>query len=699
MASGEARQLVICHSQEQLSLMARIFPALEARLANGEWEDLEGRKVFALDGEIAAYAVGYAGKLRYLPEPWPDGATDTEIKAWVKAHAVDYAAGAETPSGRQEKPQGSNIPSYPESTPLPAAPLSPPPVAATATPPVADQPVPPPPPEGGEPDKDARIAQDALGTTQPPDDQIPLSAYENEPEAAKSRPAGISEGWISPNADWPAPANLWIEEAYALPSVTRAMLSPAIADYVEDQAQLRGVDPSVVALNCIGALSGALHNSLGVRPKPGESGYIERPVLWVCTAGNSGTKKNSAQDIAIAPLLPIDREMRLAVMARMQDRADADAQYQDDLTAWRKGKQVGPRPVPPEPVAMDRLLVDQFTMEGLRGVLQHNSRKKCLLVATELAAVFGGLDAYSNKQGKDAPLLLRLYDSSPAIIDRAPPAPSVYIESWSSSILGAVTPSSLERITVKGGYDSDGMMQRFMVILAKQGKLEQQRPANAQAASAYARILKNAVSLHAGEHPCNFSPEAQEVRDRFIAWAHSLSVSGALPDNAVSSINKYPGLFARLCLVYHAATCADAGLLTIAPEISEDTALQVKELISGLIFPHGLRFYQSLEVTGATHAPVLRVAGFVLATDTQELRTTQLHNNLSMWRKLDSKQKRECLAVLIEAGWLRKKSETQFLVNPLAHQLYAEQARKEIARRDQYAQALAQKLGREAGED
>jgi len=53
--------------------------------------------------------------------------------------------------------------------------------------------VPPPPPEGGEPDESDRnvsIAQDALETSQPPDHQIPLSAYENEPEAAKSRPGG-----------------------------------------------------------------------------------------------------------------------------------------------------------------------------------------------------------------------------------------------------------------------------------------------------------------------------------------------------------------------------------------------------------------------------------------------------------------------------------------------------------------------------
>ena len=64
--------------------------------------------------------------------------------------------------------------------------------------------------------------------------------------------------------------------------------------------------------------------------------------------------------------------------------------------AWRKGKQVGIRPQPPASVPMDRLFVDNFTLEGMRGVLEHNSRGKVLVAVSELAGVFGNADAQYN---------------------------------------------------------------------------------------------------------------------------------------------------------------------------------------------------------------------------------------------------------------------------------------------------------------
>ena len=248
----------------------------------------------------------------------------------------------------------------------------------------------------------------------------------------------------------------------------------------------------------------------------------------------------------------------------------------------------------------------------------------------------------------------------------------------------------------------DGMLARFLIVISRPGNAGQERAVDREALERYRSLVGRIVAMLPGAQPCHLSPEAQGVRTELLAWIYRLAGSGALPDGIAAAVGKYEGSFARLCLVMHAAECADAGLPVIATEVSVNTAERVRALILDLLYPHAMRFYRGISEGGEGHmrAPAL-VAGYILATRCERLTQTQLWRYVSVWRQLEPRERREALNALQEAGWLGGRSDNAYTVNPEAHALFPEQAQIEADRRARYAAILDEKLGRvrEPGED
>ena len=247
------------------------------------------------------------------------------------------------------------------------------------------------------------------------------------------------------------------------------------------------------------------------------------------------------------------------------------------------------------------------------------------------------------------------------------------------------------------------MLARLLLVISSAGSAGEDRPVDVRAKQAYVRMMGFAVALHAGDQPCNLSPEAQAIRAELLAWVYRLSGSGALPDGLAAAIGKFEGSFSRLCLVMHAGECAHAGLPIIAPEVSETTAQRVRDLILGLLFPHARRFYSDLIPDSLHYKVPQQVAGFILATDCEYLNVSMLHRSLSGWRHIAPQQRKEVLQTLMESGWLRKSGETGYAVNGAVHSCFPAQAQREAERRQKLAAILDEKLGRvrerDPGED
>lgn len=701
-------QVLLVSSAEQLQRAQELFPRFECQYLNGgDYSTLQDRRCVCMGEMLAHFAQGYASETKVLPDDFPTDLTPDDALTWAKANAAMYsrAPNEDVDVARlldiveNDSDQRFDTPNSMESrvrVDQSAPPENPAPVVAAASP-----------------------ETEAAGNVEPPV-RFPPSATALAPEAPpqgagpddvptlatrpRTQPSAPERGYEGAD-DWPAPVDFWSGEGAPLAKSTADMLPSWLWDYVSDQSSLRGVDPVQATLHTLIAISGAMHQSIGIRPKPGEPDYVERPVLWGATVGVPATKKDVGQAIAVGALTKIDADMRMKAAARMQEHTDADFKYQEELATWRKGKQLGPRPIAPEAVDTDRLLVSNYTMEGLRSVLQNNSRQKVLVVARELSGIFGNADAFGNssKVSKDLPMMLQLFDSAPMIFDRAAPAPPVYIKSWTACIAGNIQPSIFARVISKLNLKDDGMLQRFLIVVSGIGNEGEDRPADMVAASAYKRMLAAAVELHAAPEPCWLSAGAQAIRSEFVKWVYRTANSGTLPDGLASAIGKFEGYFARLCLVMHGAECAHANMPVIAPEIHEVTALRVQALLLGLFYPHAERFYRDTISEGSTYYrnPQI-VAAFILATGAEAINITMLWRSLSLWRHIEARQRTDTMRSLVEAGWLRKDGESSYAVNPRVHEAFSAQAQLEAERREKFAAAMAEKMPsrrREPGQD
>mgnify|MGYP001567936612 CR=1 FL=1 len=130
-----------------------------------------------------------------------------------------------------------------------------------------------------------------------------------------------------------------------------------------------------------------------------------------------------------------------------------------------------------------------------------------------------------------------------------------------------------------------------------------------------------------------------------------------------------------------------------------DTALRVRSLIQGLLFPHAARFYVDLSQGVAHVKHPQTVAAYILATEASRITVSQLWRSVSMWRHIEERQRRDALQSLQDAGWIGQKQGPDYAVNEAVHSLFAERAAIELERRRSYAETLAANKARVPGED
>jgi hypothetical protein len=126
----------------------------------------------------------------------------------------------------------------------------------------------------------------------------------------------------------------------------------------------------------------------------------------------------------------------------------------------------------PEPV-FRRKLVEDATTEKLADLLKSNP-DGLLYFNDELAGLFGGMDAYRAKAGKDRPTWLKFKDGAAVVVDRMG-RDSIYIPVGAVSVLGGMQPEKIQPLSA--GLSDDGMLQRFLpIILRRTGDGEDVAP-------------------------------------------------------------------------------------------------------------------------------------------------------------------------------------------------------------------------------
>jgi hypothetical protein len=509
-------------------------------------------------------------------------------------------------------------------------------------------------------------------------------------EQAEADAKATADGWPDP-LDFLADADLT-----GLPELRPEHLPEAIAPFVFDTAARMGVDPAAVALSALVALASVIDDDWRLQPKQHDHTWTEAPRLWGAIVGDPSMLKSPIIRATTAPIDKMDAEAR--------DRhAEAARRYRIDKKAW---KDAGADPATePKAPRLDRYLVEGTTIEAVTEALrddpeakQRAPAKKVLIRQDEMSEWIASFDRYRSGTGgggADRGAYLRLYNGDRYTVDRIQRG-SFAIPNWSACVLGGVQPAPIRHIA-KAAAD-DGLLQRFCYCVpAMQGRGEDRQP-KAEALARYAALFPALAALHPGDA---FGTDPRRVVLHAEAHQHRLSVLdlaetvAGMPDASdrlKSVMGKWPGLWARLVLIFHLIGVADAGargeLGADVANVAKGAATTATRYMRDILLPHLLRAEAVMFASDQT-GHVRWIAGFLLSRGEARVAARDI---MRAYRQLRApERRRELLDVMtsLEAmGWvsaepqLEGRPTTAWHVNPKVHSVFAERARRERAARD-----------------
>lgn len=495
------------------------------------------------------------------------------------------------------------------------------------------------------------------------------------------------------------PLNLFAE--MAAPAIKPGMLPDPIARYALDQAALLGVSPAMIAMPAIVSCAAVIHDGIEIQPKRHETGWRESARLWGAVVGAPSVRKSPSLKRATSRLRKINREL-------CDGNAVKQAQHAQEIEAWKDEKKqakkdLAPAPAAPEEPRLERLIVEDVTVEALSEILKHNERG-VLCIQDELTGWFGAMDAYNSGKGpgKDRAHWLEIYNGGWRSIDRVTRG-SISIPNWSACMVGGIQPEVIRGIANK--MEADGLLQRFMVVIGANTGNEEDRPEDADAKRGYTDLIDHLYGIGPGANPVILSEDAHQIRESLTHYADQLSKNVALPSGLKSHLGKWSGLFARLLLTYHVIDCAMQRVHPTALPVSAATATKVDALMRDFLLPHALAFYTDVLGGDSDLEHVRWIAGHILSKRLTRIENRDLLQGYKAWRGLTDWHKARIFGVLEQHGWItpddaaRTTSTTKgysnkppvaWIVNQKAHDLYANLAEIEReARREMREQMMA----------
>jgi hypothetical protein len=550
-----------------------------------------------------------------------------------------------------------------------------------------------------------------------------LDVDHGDPPPDVAPPPGIApEGQESPHStfmrvpaqpeteEWPEPVDFWQQSH--LPPVKAEYLPQVLSDFALDQADIVGSDPIAQVGWCLGICSALIRESISLQMQANDTRWQERARLWIAIIGKASTRKgpawNSVKDFFIKLSNEQFEQQEVEFKSFEEYSRVQDKRMEDWVRAEAKSPGSMPHPEPLLKPPLRRLWTEDATKEALSGLLggdPGHSRGKILLYRDELAGWFGGWDAYSSNGSRqtDRPDYLSAYEGSSRWIDRVGPGRAVHVNSWSVPILGGIQPSILETIRTRLG--EDGCLARMILLISKDGKFENARPPDMDAKNAWERMLRRLLDMEPGISPVKFSPDAQEYRGDCARWIFE-RVKDCLNPSLTAALGKYDGLLGRLCIIYHACNCATANRQIPDPTIPMETVVAAWAFIKKIVYPNAISFYELGRDDSSSESISKRVAGRILIHGWPSFTLSTLVSGYRTLKDLSIQQRRELIAQLEIAGWIRRDSgrisrstgeSANCVVNPKCLDGRFDSERKRyVANRDHYKAMIdARKVERE----
>lgn len=512
--------------------------------------------------------------------------------------------------------------------------------------------------------------------------QIEAAAAPETPE-----PSAANDNNPAPSSfEWSTPLDVFgIHQPPVLPM--DVMPTPFQA-YIADQAQLLGCDPAIIGIGLIVAAAAATTDDVKLQPKRKDPGWLEHPRVWAAIVGDPSTRKSPAISKAVRFIKRIDHALAV-------DNSSAYADYKAQHESWKEAKKADKTLPEPKQPPNRRMVVEDITVEALTEVLKDNPRG-VLTLKDELTGWFASMDAYKGG-GKGASMdrahWLEAYNGDRHIVDRVTRG-QVVVPNWSTCILGGIQPDMMRSIAKSMG--NDGLLQRFMIVCARPSVESVDEYPDFNAMDKVEAIFGHLASIQAsGEKPVMLTEQAHENRLRVTGYAHRLVAALDSP-HMKAWLGKWDGLFARLCIIYHAIECADQHIHPCSQPVPAAIAEKVERLMCGFLLHHALHFYNEIVDANDRQDHVRQLAKLILARKFARITKRDITLYWKASQRMEWWQVRSVIDVLCTMGWLEPDTGAidmdgkprSWHVNPAVHTGFHEHAEQERARRQDASKML-----------
>lgn len=487
--------------------------------------------------------------------------------------------------------------------------------------------------------------------------------------------------------EWPKPLDVF--GVRRPPAVPMDVLPEAFRAYVEDQAALTGCDAGIIGLGALVSAAACITDGIRLQPKRKDPTWTESARLWFAVVGDPSAKKSPAISKAVRHVKRIDRHL-----AEENAKAYSDWKWQHD--SWKDAKKAdksGAGPEPEQP-GVQRLIVEDVTVEALTEVLKANPRG-VLTLKDELTGWFASMDAYkSGAKGAsmDRAHWLEAYNGGPRSIDRVTRG-NIYVPNWSTCIIGGVQPDMIRRVASSMG--NDGLLQRFMVLVARPAVLDEDRTPDMDAMKRFGDLFDRLAALQGTDNHVMMTEEAYVARERVARKAKRLIDAMDHP-HLQAWLGKWDGLFGRLACTYHVIECAEAGIYPTEWLVSQQTAERVEQLMCNVLLHHAIHFYTELLDANDRQEHIRQLARLILARKMTRVSKRDMALYWKAAQRLQWWETRAVVETLCTMGWLEPEAGAidtdgkprAWIVNPAVHEAFQDHGERERERRKEASQAL-----------
>ena len=332
---------------------------------------------------------------------------------------------------------------------------------------------------------------------------------------------------------------IWVEspqplhdEVLPVKKLTTEMLPQPWRSYIEDQADLMQSPLEFIAAPMLVAASAVLGNKIAMCPKARDDGWQVVPNLWGMLVGPPGSMKSPCQKKGLSFLRRLQDEDESEHDARTAENAAKQrvlkrkkAKLEDEMDKCENEAQNAE--IAKAIVALEaemfeppckRRIVGECTQQALTKIMSENP-SGMFVERDELNGLFASW-LRPDRMGERS-LYLEGWAGDGAYCSDTIGRGAVKIPKLTLSVFGNIQPHVLEtlvRHTVRGSRESDGLLQRFQVLVfpdAKDVYAHVDRPPKRQAEADVMETFRRLDHVvHSEAAPfLRFSPEAQAMFD------------------------------------------------------------------------------------------------------------------------------------------------------------------------------------------